>query len=102
MGLGKGVLANRRDLPGDLHIGGVSADGELVILNFLGNDRLREPAAVHCELVAEVAFFTFEPGGQCYGCEAEFIGSDIARGDIHHLGDSTEAWYRDLFAGSER
>ena len=41
MGLGVGILANCSDLPGDLHVGSIGADGELVIGDFLGDDRLR-------------------------------------------------------------
>src|SRR5277367_5860636 len=84
MSLGIGVLANSGDLPGDLYVGGIGANGELVTGDLLGDDRLSETSANDRQLVAEIGVLRFEPVGQSDGREAEFIGGDVAGVDVHH------------------
>jgi hypothetical protein len=72
-------------LPGDLHIRSAGTDGELVVLNFACQDRLRK-LPDYSQLIAEVGVQRLKPFRQLDDRFTLRIGCDDAVVDVLHLG----------------
>src|SRR5579859_991296 len=77
MRLGPRILAHARDLPGNFDVRYTRADRELVVLNFVSHNRLRE-LPDHRELIAAVSVEGFEPVRKIDGRLALGVGRDVA------------------------
>src|SRR6266849_5974392 len=84
MRLRPGVVANPGHLPRNFDIGLVRLDGETVVRNFVGDDRLGK-LADHRQLVAEIAIDRTEIAGQLDRRVTARIRGDIAGVQIQDI-----------------
>jgi hypothetical protein len=96
-----GILADSRDLPGDLHIRLVRPNAELMVGDFAAHNRLGE-LPDHGELIAEVGVERLKPLRQLDGRQPLAIRGDGTVVDIFHLRRTNRGVEEILVGGIER